>query len=442
MVSGLVVTAGLVAACSGAGDETRDGGAGGSGGMSSLPTSRRPLCDDLDPPTGGVPAARADSDGALSADGRTLLVFGGDVDTVICGQPPAREHVAETWLLDTACGDWRELTGAGPEARARHTVVSDFARNRAILFGGRTRPSGQTGKYTLFNDVWVFDFGSETWAPLATSGTGPTPRANAASVMIGDDLWVFGGNSSTSGLTFTPHNDLFALNVVTGAWRQVAAAGTLPAARLFHAMTADPKNGRLYIAHGGDENAFIGPFFTDVWGFDVATSSWSKVNAGAAATAPEGRIKLGLSLRQSANDNEPSGLFLVGGHDDGTLGNRNDTLLLPLPNDTPLSQLGGLIWQPTIVGDTFNNPSTAQCQFPADFTTVDTAAFERRSAFAFAPNVTGEAFVVFAGDSDCGRLSDAWWYDSRAGVWEAIRETLPGLTCPRTGNSNCASLCG
>ena len=91
-------------------------------------------------------------------------------------------------------------------------------------------------------------------------------------MVAGNELIVFGGNTSTSGLSFTPMNDTFALDLTTGAWRSLAAAGA-PPARLFHSAAYDADAHRIYVATGGDENAFLGPFFADVWALDLATDS-------------------------------------------------------------------------------------------------------------------------------------------------------------------------
>ena len=51
------------------------------------------------------------------------------------------------------------------------------------------------------------------------------------------------------------------------------------------------------------------------------------------------------------------------------------------------------------------------------------------------------AFVIFGGDTDCGRASDAWWYDAETGLWEAIRSTPVGQSCGRF-SEECSGLCG
>src|SRR5690606_15982947 len=112
-------------------------------------------------------------------------------------------------------------------------------------------------------------------------------------------------------------------------------------------------------------------------------------------------------------------------------------------DDLTLPPAGPVGWTVLRPGDTYNHkPDPGACDFPPDFTHVDFESPERRQAFAFGQLDDGGAFVVFGGDSDCGRLSDAWWFHTGTGVWTPVRESLPGLTCLRTGNPSCSSLCG
>jgi hypothetical protein len=338
--------------------------------------------------------------------------------------------VGDTWVLDTACGAWTEaMPASSPGARARHSMALDAERGRALLFGGRTR-AGTSGPYTLFNDVWAFDFSTSEWSQITTSGAAPTPRSNSAVAVVDGKLVVFGGNTSTSGLTFSPLNDSYTLDLASGAWTQLAPAGP-PKARLFHAMTADPSAPKVYVHAGGDANAFTGPFFSDLWSLDLDAMTWTDLMAqnGGGGT---GRIKLGISAAKGAQGTR---LYAFGGHDDGAIGNRNDTLVVDPGASAPA-------WSEVLAGDTPGSPSSGACMFPPDFTKEDMASPERRSAFAFGASADGASFVVVGGDSDCGVLSDAWWFDTAAGTWAPIRQTLVGLTCLRTGSTTCTSLCG
>jgi hypothetical protein len=432
----------FAAACGGSGapGAIADGGAAADGGAPDAGVAGwpRPTCANPPSSPGPGPSARADVAGALSADGKSLVIFGGDTAVPVCGQIPQHTHAGDTWVLDLACGTWTPVTATpAPDARARHAMALDAARNRALLFGGRSR-AGSSGDYTLYNDVWAFDFAAQTWSRLDVTGTPPSPRYNTAIAVVGKDLYVFGGSTSPSGLTFVPQNDAYALDVTTGAWRPVSATGA-PPARLFHALAADPQAQRLYVYAGGDANAFAGPFFTDLWALDIAASRWSQIPIASSGDSV-GRIKHGLVVRPAKGAADAL-LFVIAGHDDGALGNRNDVLELDVPNQSlPITTPQSLA--SISPGDELHSSPTGACNFPGDFVVTDPMSPERRSGFAVAPLTEGGAFVIFGGDSDCGLLDDAWWFDSATGVWTKIRDATVGLSCERRGFTNCPVLCG
>ncbi len=425
---GTLVLSSMVFGCSDAdGGSGGSSGTGGAGGGTSGTPGSKPACSG-EPSGSAVPDARADAAAAFDATGTTVVMYGGDTAIPVCGDVPKRTHVGDTWILDPACGDWVELSVTGPGTRARHAMATDAAGNRALLFGGRTR-AGASGAYTVLGDVWAFDFASRTWSELATTGAAPSPRYNAGVAVLGGKLYVFGGSTDTTGLNFEPQDDLYALDLQTLAWESITVSSMVPPARLFHAMAADEDSGKLFVYSGGDEGAFTGPFLPCTWAFDASTNAWSELVADRTAITDSARIKLGMLARPS--EQGPT-LFFFGGHDDGALGNRNDVGAL---------DSGAGAWRLAQEGDVANAGSNGACDFPADFTLVDPASPERRSSFAFAARPDGAAFVVFGGDSNCGRLNDAWWFDATAEAWTPIRTTLAGVVCERTGSTSCQSLC-
>src|SRR5262249_13613935 len=96
---------------------------------------------------------------------------------------------------------------------------------------------------------------------------------------------------------------------------------------------------------GGDANAFTGPFLHDVWALDLATEQWTEV--ATTGTGPGGRIEGALVF-----DTVSHTLLAFAGHDDGAIGNENDLFALDLtacpatwsklpPGDTPGSPATG-----------------------------------------------------------------------------------------------------
>jgi N-acetylneuraminic acid mutarotase len=377
---------------------------------------------------GTNPTARGDSAGALDPTGTSLVVFGGDTDVAICPNFPTHKHVGDTWLLDVGCGSWAQLSVQGPDARARHVMISDPDRGRALLFGGRTR-ARTSGAYSLFDDVWAFDFGAQSWQKLATSGSPPPARSSAAIAVDAQTsrLVLFGGNASTDGLSYLPLADTWTLDLATNAWKKLTPPKS-PPARLFHAMAIDPDGRIAYVWSGGDANAFVGPFLHDVWALDLDQGTWSAV--ATTGQAPTGRIRHSMVFDRTAHV-----LVTFAGHDDDAkiADERNDLYVLDV-GKSPAE------WSRLPPGDTINKTVASGCNFPADLTNIDKAAPERRSAFAVSEAAGGRGFVVFGGESDCGLLNDAWWWSNASSAWTPVKSTPVGLSCLRV-STTCTSLC-
>ena len=395
------------------------------------PDGGKPGCGGSSDAGSTAPSARGEAMGSLDATGTKLLVFGGDTAVSPCAGAPTHTIVGETWLLDVGCGTWKSVDGPSPSARVRGASATDFARNRSLVFGGRSLDSGST--YTELDDLWAFDFAAQSWGQLTTHGSAPSGRSNSAMIIsrTNDKAYVFGGNTSTDGLTFTPTNDSFALDLGTLEWSPVAeASGVKPPARLFHVMAIDERGGSkgvIYVFSGGDENAFTGPFLKDLWRLDLATETWGQVSVS--GTAPQARISATMVWDQTARR-----IVLFGGHDDGDVGNENDLWTLD-PTVTPVT------WQKLAHGDALNHKPTTTCDFPSDFTTIDQLSPERREAFVTGARSDGRGFVIFGGKGDCGNLGDAMWYAAGSDGWTSVFKSPVGQSCLRY-STTCSGLCG
>lgn len=389
-----------------------------------------PPAADVEPDAGACPpvntdqpSPRGDAAGAVDPATGALFVFGGDVGPVVsCMARP--EFSGETWRYDTRCDRWERLAGDGPSPRSRTAYALDARRRRLLVFGGRFR-AGASGAYTLYRELWSLDLETRAWTLANDGAAGPSARANATLTVddASDAAILFGGNTSTSGLSFTPRNDTWRLDLSTLQWTRVMS-DTSPPARQFHAAAATG-DGAVVVLGGGDANAFTGPFLTDAWRLDLAMGQWSRLALLGDTAALAGRISHGLAGR--AGD-----VVVLAGHDDGALGNRNDVLTV---------DPSGAVTQRS-AGDTLNRPGAGFCDFPADFTTLDEASPERRSAFVIAPDPTRSRVIVYGGKTDCGAAGDVWSLDLTTLTWRPLRATTDGLGCPRTGRTNCRSLCG
>lgn len=261
------------------------------------------------------PSKRSDVAGVADPASGLIAVFGGD-DGPIVNQIPSAAYRDDTWVFEPGVG-WSEVvTTTKPSARGRYTVAHDPNEGRMLLFGGRFRTAGTTGPYTLRGDLWSFDFDAQTWTEIDSGGAGgPAARYFAASAYdpTSDTFYLWGGGINTDPLSLQIADDLWAYDA--GGWRQVTQSGAMPPRRLFVAYAYDSSRDRLVI-FGGQIGDFVTPARNDLYAVDLGTGAWSQLHAGA-GTAPSGRFSSAL-VYDEAND-----LYLMtAGHAD--LGVTND----------------------------------------------------------------------------------------------------------------------
>lgn len=377
-------------------------------------------------PTGERPQAMGELDGVVDeARGRAVL-FGGDTGfPVQCESKP--DYTDQTWALDLACMQWKRLGILDePQARGRHLSVLDTTRDRMLIFGGRWRLKGTTGAYTLFDDVWALDLATDAWTEVTTKGAKPPARWGTAGVYdpVRDRLVIFGGNVGTSGATYQPSDDTWTLDLKTGTWEKLGASG--PKKRLFADAAYDAERGRMILF--GGTTAFFGPFLNDTWALDLATESWTQLQAGG-KSAPEPRIRPEL-----VSDSTRDRLVLFGGHDDGSVGNRNDVWTLDLASATWKKDSGGDLQNP-------ESPSPGFCAFPPDFVLTDAGAPERREGHVLLAWEAGDLAVLFGGKTDCGIVDDLWTLGLGSLGWTEQIEATVGESCERAGGEGCHDLC-
>lgn len=75
-----------------------------------------------------------------------------------------------------------------PKARYNHSAVMQNKTDKMFVFGGKSGPS-------RLNDLWAYDFTTQQWIEVETSGHKPTPRSVHACIMLpGEDhILLFGG---------------------------------------------------------------------------------------------------------------------------------------------------------------------------------------------------------------------------------------------------------
>ena len=211
-----------------------------------------------------------------------ILMFGGN-EAPIVNQIPLATYTGETWLFEPSYG-WTELAIDGPHERGRYGAALDPREGRALLFGGRFRPEGQSGDYDLFDDLWAFDFESQEWT-LLDDGTegGPAARYYPQVAWSTEDnaLYVYGGLTNNDPLIFQRSSELWRWTEEDG-WEEQETEGNAPSPRAFYGSTYDGSRNRL-VLFAGQVGDFQSLAFNDLFSLDLSTGTWTELHGGGRA---------------------------------------------------------------------------------------------------------------------------------------------------------------
>lgn len=212
---------------------------GGFGGLSNVPTDRVAVYDlrtrswseaaRLPAPRGGHAAA--------VHEGR-IHVFGGG---------NARSTIADHDVYDPATDRWRTLA---PLPRAMGSPAGVVADGRVWSIGGRSGSSD-------FGDVHVYDAARDAWLP----GPPIEPRGTAGAVRYRGAIHLFGGESQARGVTLS---DVLRLDPSAGTW---TLAASLPSPRNY--ARAVVLGDRVYVIGGnptgGASHSAAGSRLVESW---------------------------------------------------------------------------------------------------------------------------------------------------------------------------------
>lgn len=219
-------------------------------------------------PTGPLPSRRSYCQAVYDSLNDRVVLYGG-ADSLGQDGPPSGIR-SDVWVLPlTGPPAWTELTPTGtpPAARAAGAVVYDQVRQRMVLFGGFDGGNVLSDGFTLALG------GTPAWAPLATTGGPPAARAIPGVIHEApqDRLVLFGG--LTGAETDIALNDLWALDLATGAWAELSPSGALPSPRQSPGVVYDaPRDRMVSFGGSGSTDAVDDP----LWSLSLgATIAWT-----------------------------------------------------------------------------------------------------------------------------------------------------------------------
>ncbi|CAK0858458.1 unnamed protein product [Prorocentrum cordatum] len=173
-------------------------------------------------------------------------------------------------------GSWASISPGGtlPTARYGHTAVANEATASMLLFGG------VTDFFVSLDDLWSFDFNSESWTQLSPSGTAPSARYYHATAWWPDQQKMFiSGGLGLDAITFVYQNfaDMFVYDAVANAWSELTPNGRgIAVPGLYAHSLVLMTDAEQFLVLGGYEGLST-TASEELYGYDIASGTWSEL---------------------------------------------------------------------------------------------------------------------------------------------------------------------
>lgn len=199
--------------------------------------------------------------------GNTIYIVGGSGDESAGPAGTFTFVLRDNRQFIIASQSWKTLSPLPiSQQRAYHSL--DFVGGDSLLAFG-----GSDGTNYL-NDLLIYSIATNLWSSVGLTNSPPTPRAGHASFILNDDLWIFGGITTSRVLL----NDVWRFSRSSSTWTQVSVSGNGPPPRyLHHAFQGTDTN--VICLFGGSDSpndalVFSNSASNSVYCMDTATSQW------------------------------------------------------------------------------------------------------------------------------------------------------------------------
>ncbi|MHA1576034.1 MAG: Kelch repeat-containing protein, partial [Candidatus Thorarchaeota archaeon] len=179
----------------------------------------------------------------------------------------------DTWKFDCTTREWTELSPTtSPLARYGFVMAYDYTIEQIILSCGNTATQGHQ------QDTWTYDFETNTWTEIDTTGTpGRLKWARMTYDSVNQRMVLFGGQVGDNTVDATR-----IYNAQEETWTN-AAPEDAPISRIVPAMAFDPYYGVVIIFGGVDSDwTNLG----DTWAYEYSTNTWTDMSTVTDAPTP------------------------------------------------------------------------------------------------------------------------------------------------------------
>ncbi len=267
------------------------------GGLGDFTPSDSPALRDTwaDGSPSESPSARSTGSMAYASQSDRVIIFGGSAPA---GQGSSI-LLNETWAYDFNSNTWTNMSPTISPRGFHDPIVYDSESDRVILFGGILRwKSGGVPRTYFSNEIWAYDFNSNTWTNLTPSES-PTGRYGHALAYDSesDRTILFGGFTEVGGR----NDETWSYDLNSNSWTEMNPT-SIPPPRDTHAMAYDAESDRVILL-GGDVGGIV--LSNRTWAYDFNADKWTEMNP---ATSPPARW-----THTMAYDAESDRILLFGG---------------------------------------------------------------------------------------------------------------------------------
>lgn len=158
------------------------------------------------------------------------------------------------------------LCSSGPSPRLACRLVYDPVNERLMMFGGMHEGS----QAQVFEDTWIFDWGTESWRPLEVE-LHPPPRMDYGMVYVPElEGFILFGGWNTGGWL----GDTWLYDCASQTWTELHPVAA-PEARNSFGFCCDEANG-VVVLYGGYTDAL--PDMGDTWLYDYSANTWTEAS--------------------------------------------------------------------------------------------------------------------------------------------------------------------
>ena len=201
---------------------------------------------------------------------------------ILFGGQDINDQDAQLWEYTVDSKLWAKVSlPNSPSIRTAPTMVYDNARQVVVLFGG-TEHILENSTATNYDDTWEYTPSDGTWSSIDTDSS-PTSRSSAPAVFdeANGRILLFGGKKPNSSNDDNESlSDTWVYDTSTLAWTKLTIpANQAPTARHGSSMAYNTSTNEIFL-FGGESKDGTGSaetFLNDVWRFETATSTWTKL---------------------------------------------------------------------------------------------------------------------------------------------------------------------